>query len=39
MARTGKFFQKSRRQPMLRQITQATAILGGEVCIEWQEFE
>lgn len=38
-ARTGKFYQKSRRQPMLKQIGRAAALLGGEVCIEWQEFE
>ncbi|MFM6829060.1 MAG: hypothetical protein ACKOVA_01800 [Novosphingobium sp.] len=34
-ARTGKFFQKSRRQPMLRQISRAAEVLGGEVHIEW----
>ena len=39
LARTGKFFQKSRRQPMLKPIARAAALLGGEVCIEWREFE
>jgi hypothetical protein len=38
-ARTGKFFQKSRRQPMLKPIARAAALLGGEVCIDWREFE
>lgn len=38
-ARTGEFFQKSRRQPMLKPIVRAAALLGGEVCIEWREFE
>lgn len=34
-ARTGKFFQKSRRQPMLKPIARAAALLQGEVHIEW----
>jgi hypothetical protein len=38
-ARTGKFFQKSSRKPMLKQIARAVALLGGEVSIVWREFE
>jgi hypothetical protein len=38
-ARTGKFFQKSRRQPMLKQIARAAVLLGGELCIVWRDFE
>lgn len=38
-AKTDKFFQKSCRQPMLKPIARATALLGGEVCIEWRECE
>ncbi len=36
-AQTGKFFQKSRRQPMLFQISRAADVLGGEVHIEWSD--
>lgn len=38
-AKTGKFFQKSRRHPILKPIARAAALLSGEVCIEWREFE
>ena len=38
-AQTGKFFQKSRRQPMLRQISRAAEVLGGEVRIEWSDLD
>lgn len=38
-ARTGKFFQKSSRRPMLKPISRAAALLGGEVIIEWREDE
>lgn len=38
-AKTGKFYQKSCRQPMLKPIARAATLLGGDVCIEWREFE
>lgn len=36
-ARTGRYFQKSCRRPLLRHIVQAAAFLGAEVSIEWSE--
>lgn len=36
-ARTGKFFQKSTRQPMLKHISRAAKLLGGDVTIEWKD--
>jgi len=35
-ARAGKFFQKSTRRPMLKQMSAASKLLGGEVLIEWE---
>jgi hypothetical protein len=39
IARTGKFFQKSRRQAILKQIARAAALLDGEVSIQWYDLE
>jgi len=34
-ARTGRFFQKSSRRPVLKHLARAAALLAGEVRIEW----
>lgn len=38
-ARTGKFFQKSNRKPILKHISRAAKLLGGEVMIHWEDEE
>jgi|EndMetStandDraft_2_1072991.scaffolds.fasta_scaffold20472_2 hypothetical protein len=38
-AKTGKFYQKCRRQPMLRPIARAAALLQGDVHIEWHDLD
>lgn len=38
-ARTGRYFQKSRRDPILKYIARAAMLLGGDIVITWDELE
>lgn len=37
LARTKRYFQTSTRRLVLKHVARAAAVLGGEICIEWEE--
>ena len=37
LARTKRYFQASTRRLVLKHVASAAAVLGGEICIEWEE--